>query len=68
MDDRRMPIPKSPFTEALKSDPKEAAEKARRLYDSPDRQSVTDANRRISDDSQEPPTDPGSAANVRKPL
>ncbi|AWK86351.1 hypothetical protein [Azospirillum thermophilum] len=68
MDDRRMPTPKSPFTEALKSDPKENAEKARRLYDSPDRQSVTDANRRIPDDSREPPADPGSAANVRRPL
>lgn len=67
MDDRKMPLPKSPFTEALKSDPHENARDAEKLYDAPDRDSVTEANRK-PDRTDQPAGDPGSSANIRKPL
>lgn len=72
MDDRRMPAPKSPLTEALRRSPKENATEAERLYDSPDRHSVTEANRGIGrkpdDRDAGPGDDPTVSTNVRKPF
>ncbi|NYZ16320.1 hypothetical protein HL658_27580 [Azospirillum sp. RWY-5-1] len=72
MNDRRMPEPKSPFTEALRRSPKENAEDAERLYDSPDRRTVTEANRKIGrkPDEREAEVggDPAVSTNVRKPF
>lgn len=76
MDDRRMPEPKSPFAEALRHPPEEKAKEneaeAERLYDSPDRRSVTEANRKISrktdDRDAEVGDDPVVSTNVRKPF
>lgn len=72
MDDRRMPEPKSPFAEALGNPPEEAAKEAERLYDSPDRRAVTEANRKISrqpgDRKAGGGDDPVVSGNVRKPV
>ena len=72
MDDRRTPEPKSPFTEVLRRSPKENAKEAERLYDSPDRRTVTEANRGISrkpdDHEAGPGDDPTVSTNVRKPF
>lgn len=72
MDDRRMPEPKSPFAEALRHPPKENEAEAERLYDSPDRRSVTEANRKISrkpeDGDAEVGDDPVVSGNVRRPF
>lgn len=69
MDDRKTPLPKSPFTEALKSNPKDNARDAERLLDSPDRQDVTEVNRKVAA-SDKPPTkqDPLTTQNMRKPI
>lgn len=69
MDDRKTPLPKSPFTEALKSNPKDNAREAERLLDSPDRREVTDANRAAAP-SDKPRTgqDPLTTQNMRKPI
>ncbi|MCG5239223.1 hypothetical protein ACIU1J_00930 [Azospirillum doebereinerae] len=69
MDDRKMPLPKSPFIEALKSNPHDNARDAERLLDFPDRKQVTEANQRTApSDKPRGQQDPLTVQNVRKPI
>lgn len=45
MDDRKMPTPRSPFTEALKGEMHDNAREAETLYDSNRRRKLEEANR-----------------------
>lgn len=71
MDDRKTPLPQSPFTEALKHNPKDNREEAERVYDAPDGSAITEANLEGGEDGDKvdgPGQDPVVARNVRKPL
>lgn len=70
MNDRKMPTPRSPFTEALKSDLHDNAREAERLYDSNRRREVTEANEALEEQGKDksPAGDPASSANQRKPV
>jgi len=76
MNDRRMPEPRNPFTEAHREELKENARKAEEIYDSPDRQDVTEANRALKEKARKgdkgqsdgPGADPVITENVRKPF
>lgn len=76
MTDRRMPEPRSPFTEAHREELKENARKAEDLYNAPDRQEVTEANKALKEKAREgnkgrpegPGADPVVTENVRKPF
>jgi len=79
MNDRIMPTPRNPFTEAHKAEMEEAARRAEEIYGSPDAQEVTEANKALKEQARgggkagaEGPGDPvvtGPAVtgNVRKP-
>lgn len=69
MNDRKMPQPKSPFIEALKSDPHENAREAERILDAPDRQEITEANQGAApSDKPRATRDPLTTQNMRKPI
>ncbi len=69
MDDRKIPLPKTLFAEALKSTPHDNAREAERLLDSPDRNEVTEANRAAHpSEKPRPGQDPLTMQTMRKPI
>ncbi|AWJ90796.1 hypothetical protein Sp245p_13840 [Azospirillum baldaniorum] len=80
MNDRIMPTPRNPFTEAHKAEMEETARRAEEIYGSPDAQEVTEANKALKEqargggkagsgrlDSEGPGADPVVTGSVRKP-
>ncbi|WP_353858030.1 hypothetical protein [Azospirillum formosense] len=80
MNDRIMPTPRNPFTEAHKAEMEETARRAEEIYGAPDAQEVTEANKALKEqargggkaksdsaDSEGPGADPVVTGNVRKP-
>ena len=82
MSDNKMPQPRSPFREALLSNPHDNAREAEAMYDSTGRREIHEANKALSEkaptnldrgtDAGEGPTGPGGDAvvtgNTGKPL
>ncbi|AWJ84352.1 hypothetical protein TSH58p_12925 [Azospirillum sp. TSH58] len=80
MNDRIMPTPRNPFTEAHRAEMEETARRAEEIYGSPDAQEVTEANKALKEqargdgkggsegpDSEGLGADPVVTGNVRKP-
>lgn len=69
MDDRKTPLPKSPFAAALKSNPHDNAREAERLLDQPGREEITEANTDAArPDKPRSQQDPLTTQNMRKPI